>query len=249
MGSKPGMLAAAAAIVVLAGVCDAGPLMPPDQAAIDAYRSAIRTAETTRRPRALERAFAALGRLRDALMRVGDDHNTVLESLPEEEFQGLRTELIGVFLNRTEVVYLEPDAAYFSRLAATRGDAADRVFFATLAATYPRSPWPVYVDPKTDFGGCVRFGSMALVDTYRTWSGFRRQYPTRYREASQHELDAVVIELAQSTCACEGVREVERELQEFIRIFPRLPVSPAIEQRLDDLQRGRSTIHANCVPG
>jgi hypothetical protein len=249
MGPKPVWLAAAAAIVVLARVSSAGPMMPSDRAAIEAYRSAFHTAESTRRPRALERAFTALAPLRDALTRVGDDHNTVLESLSDDAFERLRADLPGVLVNRNEVVFVEPDPAYFSRLAATQGDDVDRAFFAALVATYPVSEWPVYVDPKVDFGGCVRFGSMALVDTYRRWTEFRRRHPGRYQAAAIHELDAVVMELAQSNCACDSLPDVERELEEFVRSFPRSIAAPAIEQRLYDLQRGRSSIRAHCVPG
>jgi hypothetical protein len=122
-------------------------------------------------------------------------------------------------------------------------------FFAALTATYPESEWPVYVTPQTDYGGCVRFGSMALVDTYRLWSGFRRRYPARYRSASEHEADAVVMELAQSTCACDSVPEVERELEAFVQSFPRSQAVPAIEQRLYDIRRGRSSIRPHCIPG
>lgn len=253
MRSKPkpyaGLLAVALAVAALARATEAGPLTPSDQAAINAYRTAIHVAETTRRPRTIESAFSAFAALREALMRIGDDHDSVIESLPDEAFDGLQRDLPGVLLNRTEVAFVEPDPAYFSRLAATRGDAVDRTFFAALTATYPESEWPVYVDSQTDYGGCVRFGSMALVDTYRLWSGFRRHYPTRYRSASGHEVDAVVMELAQSTCACDSVPEVERELEEFVRSFPKSPARPAIEQRLHDIRRGRSTIHPHCVPG
>lgn len=237
--------ASAAAILAFACAAGAGQPITPDRA-IKAYRSAIQAAETTRRPRAIERAFTALATLREALTRIGDDHKTALESFSDGELALLRRDLHGVLLDRGEVVFAEPDCAYFSALAQARGDAADRAFFAALSATYPGSVWPVYVDQKTDLGGCVRFGSLSLVDTYGTWVEFRRRYPGRYREAAGREADAVALQLALSTCACDSVPEVERELEQFIERFPRSAVRPAMEQRLNDLRTGRATIAPHC---
>jgi hypothetical protein len=227
--------------------CAAGARAPiTPQQAIQAYRAAIQTAETTHRPRAIERAFMALANLREALMRVGDDHQTALESFSDLELTELRRDLHGALLNREEVMFVEPDCAYFTGLAKAHGDAADRAFFAAFSATYPQSVCPVYVDQKTDLGGCVRFGSLSLVDTYGTWLDFRRHFPGRYSAAAGSEADAVALKLALATCACDGVPEVERELEEFIERFPRSPVRPAMEQRLNDLRAGKTTIAPHC---
>jgi len=214
--------------------------------AIQAYRTAIQAAETSHRPRAIERAFTALANLREALMRVGDDHKTPLESFSDLELTQLRRDLHGVLLNRDEVEFVEPDCAFFSALAKAKGDAADRAFFAAFSATYPQSVWPVYVNQQTDLGGCVRFGSLSLVETYGTWLDFRRHFPGRYSAAAGSEVDAVALKLALATCACDSVPEVERELEQFIERFPRSPVRPAMEQRLNDLRAGKATIAPHC---
>src|SRR5262245_61357858 len=228
-------------------VCAVGarPPITPQQA-IKTYRAAIDAAETTRRPRAIEHAFTALGTLRETLMRIGDDHRLPLQSFSDLELTELRRDLHGVLLNREEVLFVEPDCAYFSGLAKAHGDAADRAFFAALSATYPQSVWPVYVDQQTDMGGCVRFGSLSLVDTYGTWLEFRRHYPGRYSAAAASEADAVALKLALATCACDSMPEVERELEQFIERFPRSPVRPAMEQRLNDLRAGKATIAPHC---
>jgi hypothetical protein len=236
---------AATAVLALACAAGAGPAITPEQA-IRAYRIAIQAAETTHQRRAIERAFTALGTLRETLTRVGDDHKTALESLPAAQLAVLRSDLRGVLLERDEAVFVEPDCPYFAALAEARGDAADRAFFSALSATYPASVWPVYVNQQTDLGGCVRFGSLSLVDTYGTWSAFRRRYPARYSAAAGREADAVALQLALSTCACDSVPDVERELEEFIQRFPRSPVRPAMEQRLNDLRAGRTTIAPHC---
>src|SRR5262245_34296510 len=237
-----------AAILAFASAANAARPVTPDQA-IKAYRAAIQTAETSRRPRAIERAFTALATLRETLMRVVDNHQTALESFSDFELAQLRRDLHGVLLNRDEVEFVEPDCAYFSSLATAKGDAADRAFFTALSATYPASVWPVYVNQQTDLGGCGRFGSLSLVATYATWTSFRKRYPGRYGAAAGREADAVALDLAQATCVCGGVLEVERELEQFIERFPRSPARPAMQQRLNDLRTGRATIAAHCSGG
>ena len=221
----------------------------PEQAAVDAYRTAITSAASGRAPRAIETAFIALGLMRDALIQVQTGRNTTpLELLPEREFQMLR-ELPGAILNRDETVVVEPDTDYFVRLATARGDAADRAFFSAFKATHPGSVWPVYLDQQTDYSGCVRFGSMSLVETYRTWAGFRRRFSGRYADGARKEVDAVLEALTTATCACRDVTSVERELQRFQREFPSSPVKSAIDRRLQAIRAGRSDIRAGCVSG
>ncbi len=223
-------------------------LSTSNQAAVDIYRSAIRSAESGRSSRAIEAAFSALVSMRDALMQVRSGQN-VLESLPDEEFQRLGRDLPGAILNRDEVVFVEPDAGYFTRLAAARGDGADRAFFAAFKATYPESVWPLYVEQQTDYGGCTRFGSMTLVETYRTWFDFQRTFPGRYVPGAQKETDAVIEQLTTSTCACGDLASVERELQRFRRRFPTSPARAKIDQRLQALRARRSDIRTSCVAG
>jgi hypothetical protein len=223
-------------------------LSTSDQAAVDSYRSAITSAESGRSSRAIEAAFSALVSMREALMQVRSGQN-VLESLPDEEFQRLKRDLPGVIVNREEVVFVEPDPDYFTKLAAARGDGADRAFFSALKATYPESVWPLYVEQQTDYGGCTRFGSMTLVETYRTWSDFRRTFRGRYAPGAQKETDAVLEQLTTSTCACGDLASVERELQRFRRRFPTSPARAKIDQRLQALRARRSEIRTSCVAG
>jgi hypothetical protein len=223
-------------------------LSTSDQAAVDFYRSAITSAESGRSSRAIETAFSALVSVREALMQVRGGQN-VLESLPDEEFQRLGRDLPGAILNRDEVVFVEPDPDCFTKLAAARGDGADRAFFSAFKATYPESVWPLYVEPQTDYGGCTRFGSMTLVETYRTWFDFQRTFRGRYAASAQRETDAVIEQLTTSTCACGDLASVERELQRFRRRFPTSPARAKIDQRLQALRARRSEIRTSCVAG
>ena len=223
-------------------------LSPADRAAVDAYRSAISAAESGRSSRGIETAFSALGSMREALMR-GLNGQNVLESLPDEEFQRLRRELPGAMLNREEVVFVEPDPDYFTKLAAAHGDGADRAFFSALKATYPESAWPIYLHQQTDYGGCIRFGSMTLIGTYRAWFDFQGRFPARYAAGAKKEADAVIENLTTSTCACGDLASVQNELQRFVQTFPRSAARARVDQRLQDLRAGRSDIRPGCQSG
>ena len=181
-------------------------------------------------------------------MRVRDGR-TVLESLSDQEFTRLERELPGALINREEIVFVAPDPAYFGRLAAARGDAADRGFFGALKATYPEGVWPVYVEQQTDYSGCTRFGSMSLVETYRAWMEFQRKYPARYVAPAKKEAEAVLDALTQSTCACGDMAGVEHEFQQFVRVSPLSPARREVERRLDSARAGRSNIRVKCVSG
>ena len=223
-------------------------LSTADQAAVDAYRSAIRAAESGRSSRGIEAAFSALVSMREALIQIRNGRD-VLESLPDEEFQRLRRALPGAIVNREEVVFVEPDPDYFTKLAAARGDGADRAFFSALKATYPGSVWPVYVDQQTDYSGCTRFGTMSLVETYRAWVDFQRRFPGRYAAGAKKETDVVIEHLTVSTCACGDLVSVENELQRFLRTFPTSSARAKVAQRLQALRARRSDIRASCVSG
>lgn len=236
------------ALVGFATIRGSAQLSTSDHAAVEAYRSAIRSAESGRSSREIEAAFSALISMREALMQVRNGQN-VLESLPDEEFQRLKRELPGAIINREEIVLVEPDPGYFIRLAAARGDGADRAFFSALKATYPESVWPVYVDQQTDYSGCTRFGSMSLVETYRAWFDFQRRFPGRYAAGARKETDAVIEHLTTSTCACGDVASVEGELQRFLRRFPTSSARAKVDRRLQALRARRSDIRASCVSG
>jgi hypothetical protein len=223
-------------------------LSTSDQAAIDVYRSAIASAEAGRSPGAIEAAFSALGSMREALMQVRRGQ-AVLESLPEQEFQRLGRSLPGAILNRDEVVFVGPDSDYFAKLADARGDPADRAFFSALKATYPDSVWPRYVERQTDYGGCTRFGSMTLVETYRSWFDFQRRFRGRYAANARKESDAVIEQLTASTCACGDLASVERELQRFGRMFPTSAAGPGIAERLQAVRARRASIRTRCDAG
>jgi hypothetical protein len=249
-GKRKNMNCRALITIALVGFWTIGALAQlstADQAAVDAYRSAIRAAESGRSPQGVEAAFAALISMREVLVQVRNGKG-VLESLPDKEFERLQRDLPGTIVNREEVIFVEPDLDYFTKLA-NRGDSADRAFFLALKATYPDSVWPVYLDQQTDYSGCTRFGSMSLVDTYRAWADFQHRFPGRYAAGAKKEINAVIEHFTTSTCACGDLASVAVEMQQFLRIFPTSSTRAKIDRRLQALRARRSEIRARCVSG
>lgn len=89
-------LCPALAVVGFATLVSAAQLSTSDQAADDAYRAAIASAEIGTASRAVEAAFEVLARVREPFVRVPDGQiATTLEFLPDAEFTRLRRELKG----------------------------------------------------------------------------------------------------------------------------------------------------------
>jgi hypothetical protein len=237
----------ASVVIALAAVVVSAQLSSVEQRAIDAYQAAIRSAEAGGQARGIELAFTSFEALHDALMR-SRNGESLLESLSAPEYERLQ-KLAGAIINREEIILVEPDPDYFVRLAAARGEKADRAFAAALKSTYPTSIWPVYIEPQTDYAGCTRLGSLDLVKTYRTWSDFQHEFPGRYTTRARKEAEAVAGALASSTCACGDLVSAEREFREFLRAFPRSTTAAAVERRLQSVKDRRSDIRPNCIAG
>lgn len=85
----------------------------------------------------------------------------------------------GFVVNRVESVYVEPDPRFFLTLAKRLGDKASVDFFEAFTKSAPEAH-PVYIEEQTDYSGCIRFGTMSLVDSYKQWTDFGKKYPNRY---------------------------------------------------------------------
>jgi hypothetical protein len=230
----------AAVLVVVNAVAASAQLTGDAQRAADAYRTAVVAAEAGGAGK-IERAFEALTAVRDSLLQ-----GTQLQSLNDAEYARLVSQLRGVIISRRETQFVQPDVTYYAHLANTKGDAGDKSFFAALKATYPDSIWPVYLQRQTDAGGCTRFGSLSLVETYGVWAQFKQRFPSRYQDAVSDETEAIFELVTDGTCACGGVPDVVRELTAFNARFPSSPITTEVESRLRDLAAGPSGIRASC---
>ena len=95
----------AVALVCIATVATLAQVSTKEQMAVDAYRAAIRSAESGRATRSIESAFSALKAMHDALLKT-QHGRSVLESLSDGEFQRLQ-QLPGTIINREEVLLVE----------------------------------------------------------------------------------------------------------------------------------------------
>ena len=213
-----------------------------------AYRRAVVALESRNSRMSVEELYRRGLRVRQALL--SEKHGVlVIEGLPTDDYEALRRQLVGFVVNREEAIVVSPDPEYFARLARTYGDEGDRAFFAAYAVTRPGGVWPAWSEHQTDSSGCTRFGTGALVSSYRTWVEYQRAYPKRYRDEVEGFIGAIEFELSESTCACDDLTAVARELDEFEKTFPQSRVSERIRSRIMDLREKRSLIRPKCVAG
>ena len=222
-------------------------LKPSDQATIDLYKQALKSAENG--SGTVEDAYDLSKSVEHLLTDYEEGTGYLLESVSDEEFSRLSKELEGMLINREEIIFARPDVDFWSSLARKNGDSADKAFFSALKKTYPNSVWPVYNEQQTDVTGCTRFGSLSLVKTYGIWKHFRAAFHNRYKSFVEAESEAVTEEIATSTCACGKLAGARKEITEFLRLYPKSPVTKRLKERLRKLKTGKSEIRESCLSG
>lgn len=171
-----------------------------------------------------------------------------LEQFDESTYTKVRAAMAGFVVIREEVIVAAPLADFFLKLAHEKGTSIDQAFFENQKKTYPDSFWPAYREPQTDFGGCTVFDGKTITGLYGLWTAFQQAYPGHYREATQRELSRVEEELA-STCACKGEDSVRKELENFLKIYPRSLWTAKVAARLQTLKTHTSGIRFYCRAG
>lgn len=227
---------------------DHSALAVPDE--VSAYGRAIETIRTKKRSEINVEQLLALGRKAgDALLKpINARGRNALEELSEEGFQSVAHQMEGFWVNRQEVLYVEPNPSFFLKFARSSGDQASNEFFETFAKTFQHG-WKNYHEQQTDYSGCIRFGSMSLVNSYAMWDAYRLRHPKRYSGEVQTILKDLEDDLAAGTCACGEKNEVIKEFQEFIRAFPRSILAKRLQERLDQIRAGKSNMRWRCISG
>jgi hypothetical protein len=210
-------------------------------ASVGVYSRAIRS-DTTRDVEKLYR----LG-LRAAEDLAGPDSD-VLEELNSADYDATTEMMRGFGLTRDEVVVVSVDVEYFSRLSRDRGDQVSLEFFETVGQVEPWS-WPTYMERQTDYGGCIKFGSLELVRCYRVLTKFQAMHPGRYRDRIESMLDPLVEEFTEGKCACGSVADMAKEFRAFLLDFPKSPIAPMVRERLHAIEAGTLKMKDHCLPG
>jgi hypothetical protein len=229
--------------IVTAGVVSAEP--PGYRGPAQEYVAALHRLTSHAPDTSVEDVYSRAARLGEALL----SPPSVLESMPDVEFQALRRQLPGFILNREEGLIVEPDPSYFLDLAKRHGRPVDRSFFVLQSRSRPDGVWPVFMQRQTDSSGCTLFGQGKLVDSYRSWRHFGSEFPRAYARPVTRALAEVEEQVAQSTCACGDADSVSRELAEFAAAFPESPVATAAASRARAVRESRSPIRFNCLSG
>lgn len=191
-------------------------------------------------------SLLGVGRLA-AVMLAGE--KGVLEDLGDADYQTVVQQMTGFRVSRDPIVYVEPDPDFFLNLSKTHGTAHDLAFFQRYKQTIPDGVWDVYIQQTTDESGCVRFGSLTLVEAYTRWTAFRQQFPKHYITEVAQFIGDIEDTLLEETCACEGPESVLEELSAFVKAFPDATVTLRVRERLAQVQQGTSDFQFKCVGG
>lgn len=235
-------------IVALTILAASSVTTPASMPQVRAYLSTLRRLQSGRATPSVEETFSAAMAVDEALLQKKGD-GSLLESLPDAEYEALTKALPGIILNREEVVIAEPDPSFFQALAKKYGKPADIEFFRNYLATLPNGVFKSYVEQQTDYSGCTAFGKGELVRRYAGWLAYRSSYPQAYLNQVTEQLTAIEAEVTEGTCACGSRDEVLRELRQFADRFPASPVIMNLLKRIREIQESASPIRFNCVSG
>lgn len=159
----------------------------------------------------------------------------VLERLSPADFDLVKDQMKGFQINRTEVIYVLPDAIFFKNLAGQKGQDIDMVFFDLLHKTRPNNVWPVYIEQRTDYSGCTKYGTGLLVEFYGKWSKFRVSYPSAYKTDVENVLEDITRGLLNLDGACGSSLDVIKEYNLFLQAYPKSKPAEEIKRKLSEI--------------
>jgi hypothetical protein len=234
----------------LGGELPANRQAPAIPEAVEAYSRELNIISSDANPKMGLEGLLRLGRKAAAALLQPPTHGgaDVLERLSDEDFHKVVLKMKGFAVNRAESLYVEPDPRSFLALAKRSGDQASVDLFEAYTKTGPEAH-PIYIEQQTDYSGCIRFGTMSLVDSYKQWDAYGNKYANRYANEVKDFIRDIEEELTNGTCACEGKEAVLREFAAFIRAFPRSRITTRVRERIRQIQEGKSDMRWHCISG
>lgn len=189
----------------------------------------------------------------EGLLRRGNDLAAELrpniEYLSVEDYRSVGRGMKGYVVTREEVIIVEPDSRFFSKLAGEIGTTQDRLYFGYMLKVRPNGYWPAYVTRQTDAGGCIEFGSGSLSALYQEGRTLLPKLTGYYGRQLESTVDDIGRQITEGTCACGKRSSVMEELRTFLEMNPTAPVANAVRARLSALEGGAQVVREECVGG
>jgi hypothetical protein len=192
---------------------------------------------------------ASLEKLLQLGNRVAADLKPVIEQLSPEDFASIENNMTGYVVNREEVILVEPDTRFFSKLADKTGTEQDRLYFNFMLKVMPEGYWPVYITRQTDVGGCIEFGNGSLSALYKEGTDISPKLAGYYRKQIDRTIEDIADQITTGTCACGKIASVKKELQTFLAMNPKASIADRVRARMAVLQRGTDPVRESCIGG
>jgi hypothetical protein len=212
--------------------------------AVQKYRDALARARWSA-------GYGSLGGLYAQARSLGPDRTPViasetrdfLEKATPVQKQRFVDDLTGLHFGAPEDPPI-PDIAFYIELNRTSREKESEHFFGLIHGIYSKTFVRAYEDPK---GKCTRLGKDQAVGIARSIKSAEAHMP-HYKTFLDAEKTAVMRALL-TTCACNGPADSEREIQDFIKSFPKDPGVPKLTDFLGRITAGDPSLQFQCSGG
>lgn len=171
--------------------------------------------------------------------------NKIKSDLDQKTYDSLTKKMQGFYsmpFEQSEYeigIYLNPE--FYYNLALKKGTPADIAFFKLCKKTKPKGMWPIYTNQQTDYSGCQIFGKGILVNLYKDWTNFKKQYPKAQGytiEVNKNMSDLEEILTNDMPCVCDDKASYIKELELFIKTFPNSKLSSKVKTLIQKAKSG-----------
>jgi hypothetical protein len=166
-------------------------------------------------------------------------HLNEIESLSDGEYTLLKKRMHGFVVNREEVLFINPDLKFFSKLAKSHGKKADIDFFALMRKIRPDNIWAQYIEQQTDATGCTIYGNGSLTKLYGEALRYKKVHPGSYKAEVDKEIEEILSQFLAGTCACGSQEDALKEFRLFLQSFPSDKNAPAIRKRMQKITKNQ----------